>query len=205
MTSSKQLTGPHLKSYQSQLTCPFHNRGTGAVILAGFINAITLSKTPLPKHRILFFGAGSAGVGVASQLKEHFIRAGGMSEEAARDAFWLVDSKGLVTFDRGDKLPQHKTLFARRDNEGKQYKSLKEVIEYVRPTALIGLSSQGGAFGEENVKVMAEMNERPIVFPLSNPATVCWWGGGLRKGPAELLIWLLLFDFRTLSAPLSKP
>ncbi|KAJ3051921.1 hypothetical protein HK097_007070 [Rhizophlyctis rosea] len=161
-----------LERYRNQyLTFNDDIQGTGAVILAGFINAINLSRTPLPNHRVLFFGAGSAGVGVASQLKEHFIRAGGMSEDAARDAFWLVDSKGLVTFDRGDKLPQHKTLFARRDNEGKQYKSLKEVLEYVRPTALIGLSSQGGAFGEEAVRAMKEFNERPIVFPLSNPAT----------------------------------
>ncbi|KAJ3277844.1 hypothetical protein HK104_002915 [Borealophlyctis nickersoniae] len=146
-------------------------QGTGAVILSGFINAINLSNIPIQKHKVLFFGAGSAGVGVASQLKEHFIRSGGMSEQDARDAFWLVDSKGLVTFDRGDKLPQHKTLFARSDNGGKQFKSLMDVIRYVKPTALIGLSSQGGAFTQDTIAMMAELNERPIVFPLSNPAT----------------------------------
>ncbi|KAJ3179974.1 hypothetical protein HDU85_004258 [Gaertneriomyces sp. JEL0708] len=146
-------------------------QGTGAVILSGFINALTMSGVPLQEHRILFFGAGSAGVGVASQLEEHFIKAGGMSESAARDVFYLVDSKGLVTFDRGDKLPQHKTLFARRDNDGKQLKTLMDVIEYVKPTALIGLASQGGAFTPEVLQRMGELNERPIIFPLSNPLT----------------------------------
>ncbi|KAJ3042639.1 hypothetical protein HDV00_006918 [Rhizophlyctis rosea] len=161
-----------LDRYRNQyLTFNDDIQGTGAVILAGFINAIKLSGTPIDQHRILFFGAGSAGVGVASQLKEHFIRAGGMSDEAAKDAFWLVDSKGLVTFDRGDKLPHHKTLFARSDNNGQQYKTLEDVINYVKPTALIGLSSQGGAFGQKEVELMAELNKRPIVFPLSNPST----------------------------------
>ncbi|KNC99727.1 uncharacterized protein SPPG_05108 [Spizellomyces punctatus DAOM BR117] len=161
-----------LDRYRNEYLC-FNDdiQGTGAVILSGFINALTMSGVPLNKHRILFFGAGSAGVGVASQLKDHFIKSGGMSPEAARDVFWLVDSKGLVTFDRGDKLPQHKTLFARSDNGGKQFKTLADVINYVQPTALIGLASQGGAFTPDIIELMASMNDRPIIFPLSNPLT----------------------------------
>ncbi|KAI9095466.1 malic enzyme [Phlyctochytrium arcticum] len=146
-------------------------QGTGAVILSGFINAIRLSEIPIQEHRVLFFGAGSAGVGVASSLQSHFVRAGNMSEEAARDKFWLVDSKGLVTFDRGDKLADHKTLFARSDNQGQQFRTLEEVIEYVRPTALIGLASQHGSFTKNIIERMATLNQRPIIFPLSNPLT----------------------------------
>ncbi|KAI9227890.1 MAG: hypothetical protein DHS80DRAFT_31331 [Piptocephalis tieghemiana] len=145
-------------------------QGTGAVILSGFVNAINLIGRPIPDHRVLFFGAGSAGVGVAKQLLEHFCRAGGLSEEEARDRFWLVDSKGLITHDRGDTLAEHKKYFVRTDNNGQQYRTLDEVIEYVKPTALIGLSSQPGTFTPAILERMAQINERPIVFPLSNPA-----------------------------------
>ncbi|KAK9681166.1 hypothetical protein K7432_015726 [Basidiobolus ranarum] len=146
-------------------------QGTGAVILSGFINAVREVGIPAKQHKLLFFGAGSAGVGVAKQIMDYFVLEHGMTEEEAKKLFWLNDSKGLVTHDRGDKLAQHKVYFAREDNEGQQYKSLKETIEHVRPTALIGLSSQGGVFDEEVLKLLSEINERPIVFPLSNPAT----------------------------------
>lgn len=145
-------------------------QGTGAVILAGFINAIRLSGVPSPEHRILFFGAGSAGVGVAKQLMDFFIREGGLTEEEARGKVYLVDSKGLVTADRSDKLAEHKLFFARKDNNGKQYGTLMECLEYVKPTALVGLSSQARVFTQEILRKMKDMNKRPIVFPLSNPA-----------------------------------
>ncbi|KAI8918287.1 malic enzyme [Powellomyces hirtus] len=160
-----------LERYRHDYLC-FNDdiQGTGAVVLAGFINAVRLSGTPLHKHKIVFFGAGSAGVGVASQLMEHLIKAG-IDPQTARDMFWLVDSKGLVTFDRGDKLASHKTAFARSDNNGKQFKTLEDVIDYVQPTSLIGLAGQGGAFKPETLKKMADLNKLPIIFPLSNPLT----------------------------------
>ncbi|KAJ3287968.1 hypothetical protein HDU79_005192 [Rhizoclosmatium sp. JEL0117] len=146
-------------------------QGTGAVILSGFINALRLSKIPLKDHRILFVGAGSAGVGVASQLKDHFIRAGGLSDAEAKALFWLMDSKGVVTTDRSDaaRYPQHKTLFMRDDMNGTQIGSLVEAIDTIKPTALIGLSAVGGAFTEDVLQRMAHINAKPIVFPLSNP------------------------------------
>ncbi|ORX94163.1 hypothetical protein K493DRAFT_337930 [Basidiobolus meristosporus CBS 931.73] len=146
-------------------------QGTGAVILSGFINAVREVGIPAKQHKLLFFGAGSAGVGVAKQIMDYFVLEHGMTEDEAKRLFWLNDSKGLVTLDRGDKLAQHKVYFARDDNEGKQFKDLKETIKHVRPTALIGLSSQGGVFTPEILELLAEINERPIVFPLSNPAT----------------------------------
>jgi malate dehydrogenase (oxaloacetate-decarboxylating)(NADP+) len=66
-------------------------------------------------------------------------------------------------------LAKHKIFFARDDNDGYQFKTLEEVIEYVKPTALIGLSSTGGVFNERIIRRMAELNENPIIFPLSNP------------------------------------
>ncbi|CAG8628561.1 7157_t:CDS:2, partial [Funneliformis caledonium] len=146
-------------------------QGTGAVILSGFINAVKLVENEIhpTEHRLLFFGAGSAGVGVAKQLIEFFKVEHGMSEENAKKLVWLVDTKGLVTLDRGDKLARHKVFFARDDNDGCQFKKLEEVIEYVKPTALIGLSSTGGVFNKNIIRRMAELNKNPIIFPLSNP------------------------------------
>jgi len=145
-------------------------QGTGAVIMGGIIGAVKQSGVDPKDHRAVFLGAGSAGVGVAQQIVEYFVREG-MTEEDAKKCFWLVDSKGLVTSDRGDKLADHKVYFAREDNDGKQYKSLEEVVDYVKPTILMGLSTIGGAFTTEILQKMGTMNNRPIIFPLSNPVS----------------------------------
>ncbi|RHZ44942.1 hypothetical protein Glove_707g62 [Diversispora epigaea] len=161
-----------LAKYRNNIFC-FNDdiQGTGAVVLSGFINAVNLVKKEIPPthHRLLFFGAGSAGVGVAKQLLEFFTIEHGMSEKDAKKLVWFVDTKGLITLDRGDKLAKHKVYFARSDNNGKQYKSLLEVIDYVKPTALIGLSTTGGVFNDDVLRRMSELNKRPIIFPLSNP------------------------------------
>ncbi|KAK6423265.1 hypothetical protein LTR95_016558 [Oleoguttula sp. CCFEE 5521] len=161
---------PSLERYQNTYTM-FNDdiQGTGAVILAGFINAVKQSGTPAKDQRAVFLGAGSAGVGVAKQIVQFFINEG-LTEDQARRCFWLVDSQGLVAHDRG-KLADHKLYFARDDNEGKQYKSLEEVVDYVKPTILMGLSTIGGAFTPQILEKMAAMNERPVVFPLSNPSS----------------------------------
>ncbi|KAG8848100.1 hypothetical protein FRB96_001287 [Tulasnella sp. 330] len=150
-------------------------QGTGAVVLGGFINAAKLSSAasgkPLSQHRILFFGAGSAGVGVAQQLMS-FFKLQGLTEDQARECIWTVDSQGLITADRKN-LPEHKKFFARKDHTGPPVKDLEEIINLVKPTALLGLSTQHGAFTEQIVKAMAAINPRPIIFPLSNPLTMC--------------------------------
>lgn len=137
---------------------------------------MNLSGVPIEEQRLVFMGAGSAGVGVAKQLVEYYTRRG-LSEQAAKDKFWLVDTKGLVTKDRGDRLADHKVYFARTDNGGHQFKTLEEVIEYVKPTALIGLTATFGVFTEGVVRALKAsvdaggMGRRPILFPLSNPLT----------------------------------
>jgi len=162
---------PALERYQHTYTM-FNDdiQGTGAVILGGFINAVKQSGVAAADQRAVFLGAGSAGVGVAKQLVEFFMNEG-LTEEQAKRCFWLVDSRGLVTNDRGDELADHKVYFARNDNDGKQYKSLDDVVEYVKPTILMGLSTIGGAFTPKILTRMAELNDRPVVFPLSNPSS----------------------------------
>lgn len=161
---------PALERYQNKYTC-FNDdiQGTGAVVLAGIINAVKKSGVPVKEHRAVFMGAGSAGVGVAKQIVEYFTREG-LTEDQARQCFWFVDTKGLVTKDRGDKLAEHKVYFARNDNEGKQYKTLAEVVDHVKPTILMGLSTMGGIFSPDLLTKMAQWNEHPIIFPLSNPS-----------------------------------
>ncbi|PTU18600.1 hypothetical protein P175DRAFT_0318374 [Aspergillus ochraceoroseus IBT 24754] len=162
---------PALERYRDVYTC-FNDdiQGTGAVILGGVINAVKRSGLPCKDHRAVFLGAGSAGVGVAKQIVAFFMREG-MTEEEARSCFYLVDSKGLVTADRGDKLADHKVYFARTDNEAQQFKTLEEVIDHVKPTMLMGLSTLGGVFTPEILRKMADWNTHPIVFPLSNPSS----------------------------------
>ncbi|KAF2670761.1 hypothetical protein BT63DRAFT_432140 [Microthyrium microscopicum] len=160
-----------LERYQKTYTM-FNDdvQGTGAVIVGGFINAVKASGVAAKDHKAVFLGAGSAGVGVAKQLVQYFIKEG-LTEEEAKKKFYLVDSKGLVTLDRGDKLADHKTYFARDDNSGKQIKDLADVIDYVKPTILMGLSTIGGAFTPEILQTMAKNNDKPVVFPLSNPSS----------------------------------
>ncbi|KAH7390580.1 hypothetical protein BKA66DRAFT_510654 [Pyrenochaeta sp. MPI-SDFR-AT-0127] len=162
---------PAIERYQNTYTM-FNDdvQGTGAVIVGGFINAVKASGVPVKDHKAIFLGAGSAGVGVAKQIVEFFIKEG-LTEEEARRKFWFVDSNGLVTNDRGDKLADHKVYFARDDNNGRQYQSLARLIDYVQPTILMGLSTIGGAFNKDILQKMAKLNDRPIIFPLSNPSS----------------------------------
>ncbi|ETW77910.1 hypothetical protein HETIRDRAFT_420722 [Heterobasidion irregulare TC 32-1] len=146
-------------------------QGTGAVVLSGFFNAAKLSSAasgrPLSDHRILFLGAGSAGVGVAMQLMS-FFKLQGLTEAEARNRIYLVDSQGLI-FDARGPMAEHKKYFSRADYSGPPMTNLTDIIDHVRPTALVGLSTIKGAFTQEAVEMMATLNERPIIFPLSNP------------------------------------
>ncbi|KAJ1837472.1 hypothetical protein LPJ70_005843, partial [Coemansia sp. RSA 2708] len=148
-------------------------QGTGCVILGGFISAVEQAGIPPRDQRILFVGAGSAGVGVAKQLVDYFVIEHRIPEEQAKAMFWFVDSRGMITANRGDKLAQHKVYFARHDNGDTQCASIDEALEYVKPTALIGLSTIYKAFNERILTRMNELNTdaRPIIFPLSNPMT----------------------------------
>lgn len=145
-------------------------QGTGAVIMGGIIGAVKQSGIAPRDHRAVFLGSGSAGVGVAKQIVDYFVHEG-LTEDEAKNCFWLVDSKGLVTSDRGDTLAEHKIYFSRNDNKGQQFKTLEQVMDHVKPTIIMGLSTIGGAFTPELLQKMGQWNDHPIIFPLSNPSS----------------------------------
>eukprot|EP01108_Squamamoeba_japonica_P006662 TRINITY_DN5439_c0_g1_i3.p2 TRINITY_DN5439_c0_g1~~TRINITY_DN5439_c0_g1_i3.p2 ORF type:complete len:397 (-),score=242.52 TRINITY_DN5439_c0_g1_i3:29-1219(-) len=148
-------------------------QGTGAVVAAGLVNAWRAAGVDANDQRFVFLGAGSAGVGVANQIVDILVERGA-EREAAYKQFYFVDSRGLVAHGRGDKLADHKLNFARSDVSAEQLaqlKTLHDVVEFAKPTALLGLSGQGGAFDEALLRKMGELNERPIIFALSNPTS----------------------------------
>ncbi|MGW0206662.1 NAD-dependent malic enzyme [Streptomyces sp. NPDC003233] len=164
-------------------------QGTGAVNLAAVLSGARASGMPLPEHRVVVFGAGTAGMGIADQLRDAMV-AEGLSSQQATARFWAVDRYGLVTRDQ-EGLRDFQAPYARsadevadwqRDEEVGGY-SLEEVVRRVRPTVLIGTSGQGGAFTESIVRQMAEHTERPIVLPMSNPTRLA------EAVPSELLDW----------------
>ncbi len=154
-----------LKKYRSS-ACLFDDdiQGTGAVALAGIYSALRITGQPLRDQKILFLGAGEAGIGIAdlivAALCDH-----GLSEQEARRRCWFVDSQGLVVKSRTD-LAEHKLPYA---HEGEYIESLLESVKTLKPTALIGVSGKTGMFDSHVLHAMAEHNERPIIFALSNP------------------------------------
>ena len=148
-------------------------QGTGAVVCAGFLNGVRAQGTPAASARVIFYGAGSSAVGVAETIAAAVAAddpTGKTTIEQARGAIFMVDSKGLITTTRGDELPSHKVAFARTDGTP-DMKDLVEIVKFVKPHALVGLSGQGGAFTEPVLRELAKHQERPLVFPLSNPTS----------------------------------
>ena len=156
-----------LAEYRDKV-CAFNDdiQGTAAVVLAGLYAASKLTKKPLSEQRYVFFGAGAAATGIADLLVEG-MREFGLSEKAARRCCWFVDSKGLVVNGRHD-LAEHKVRYA---HHHPFLTDRLSIIETVRPTAIIGASGQPGVFGESVLKRMGELNQRPIIFALSNPTS----------------------------------
>ena len=141
-------------------------QGTAAVTLAGLLSALRVTGGRLDEQTLLFLGAGEAGIGIAELAVSAMVEEGA-SLEAARGRCWFVDSRGLVVRGRGD-LAAHKVPFA---HVHPQLAGLAEAVTALHPTALVGVSGQGGAFTREVVAAMASLNERPVVFALSNPTS----------------------------------
>lgn len=164
-------------------------QGVGAVTLAAAISATRICGTLFGKQRVVVFGAGMAGIGVADQLRDAMIREGSSKEEAI-GRIWCVDIQGLLTDDMGARLDARQAMYARPAAEVRGWKrggdsgvGLAEVVRRVRPTVLIGASRVAGAFTESIVRDMAAHTERPIIFPLSNPESVA------EATPSELIEW----------------
>ncbi|MEN6552421.1 MAG: NAD-dependent malic enzyme [Methanobacterium sp.] len=164
----------NLDQYQDKI-CTFNDdiQGTGAVAMAAILNASKLTHTRLSDHRVVIFGAGTAGCGIADRICEWMIKEG-LSSQEARSRFWLMDSQGLITNDR-ENLDYFKASYARPKEESQngdkksKITSLLDVICNVNPTILIGTSAVNSAFDIEVIKAMASGVEYPIIFPLSNP------------------------------------
>lgn len=145
-------------------------QGTGIVTLAGVLGALNISKVDYTNQTFLVYGGGTAGMGITNILKDELIKQG-VSEEKAKQHFYIMDKQGLL-FDDMDDLTEAQQVFAKNRNEFSNtvnWKNLKEVIENIKPTVLIGTSTQTGAFTEDAVKEMLKHTERPMIFPLSNP------------------------------------
>ena len=145
-------------------------QGTGAVVLAGLINGIRQQGTEYKDARICFFGAGSSALGVAAMIAELLVREGQLDESTAMSKIYMIDSKGVITNHRGDKLSTQKARFAQGES-CPNMKELKDIVDFVRPHALFGLSGNGPSFPQEVISTMCKHVDRPMVFPLSNPTS----------------------------------
>ncbi len=141
-------------------------QGTAAVALAGIFTALRVTGGKLTDQRILFLGAGEAATGIADLVVSAMV-AQGLPEAEARRRNWLVDSHGLVVKSRTD-LVEHKLPYA---HEHTRVSDFISAIRALKPTAIIGVAAVGGTFTHEVLETMAEINERPIIFALSNPTS----------------------------------
>ncbi len=160
-----------LEKYQNRITT-FNDdvQGTGIVALAGILGALEISKEKFTDQRVMIFGAGTAGVGIATQIFEEF-KQQGLSEAEARAHIYLIDKQGLL-FEDTEGLTDGQKRFVRQRDEFENADSLKDLynsVKTIHPSVLIGTSTTPGMFNEQVVKEMASAVKRPIIFPLSNP------------------------------------
>ncbi|MDP3560787.1 MAG: NAD-dependent malic enzyme [Legionellaceae bacterium] len=168
-----------LDKYENEL-CTFNDdvQGTGVVTLAALLAASKVTNLELTKHRIVVFGAGTAGTGISDQIVDAMIRMG-LTKQEAYDRFWLVDRQGLLVDDDAT-LTEAQQPYARKKSDFTKWstqnaieRSLSATVAEIKPTILIGCSAQTGRFTQEIIQSMAMHCERPIIFPLSNPNDKC--------------------------------
>jgi malate dehydrogenase (oxaloacetate-decarboxylating) len=162
-------------------------QGTGAITLAAALSAVKVTGVPMAEQKLLVFGAGTAGVGIADQLHDAMVRAGATEEQATAQV-WLVDKQGLLTSDMPG-LRDYQQPYARNPEEVKGWAadggaiSLLDAVRHVHPTILLGTSTAHGAFTREVIEAMSAGAERPVVFPISNPTS------RIEAMPADVIAW----------------
>ena len=181
-----------LARYRNEL-CTFNDdiQGTAAVAAATLISAINVTGVPLEQQKIVVVGFGGAGLGITNLLAQ-FIEDRGVSPEQARSCFYAVDRYGLITENTKDVHPEQ-LPYARKQQEVQGWRAasaatngeitLLDVVRNAKPTVLIGVSGQPGAFTEAAVREMAKHAARPVIFPLSNPTSRS------EATPKDLLNW----------------
>lgn len=186
---AQQNAYPLLLRYRDQL-CTFNDdiQGTAAVAVSAIIAAVKASNSQLQDQRIAVLGAGSAGCGISEQLVKAMMHAG-LSEQEARNRFFMVDRQGLLHQGMNGLLSFQKNLLQPLETinswqvKDPQYISLLEVIENAKPTILLGVSGQPNQFTKQVVESMLEYTQRPIIFPMSNPTSRC------EGNPSDILNW----------------
>ncbi len=154
-----------LERYRNKACCYNDDiQGTAAITVAGLVNAMKIKKEKFKDQKILFLGAGSAGIGIANLIVSVMVQEG-LSEQQARSQIALFDVHGFIESKRKDLFDFQKP-YAHPMPSTKEF---AKAIEIFKPTAIIGVSTIGGAFTKEVVEAMAKINQRPIVFALSNP------------------------------------
>ncbi|WP_339067545.1 malolactic enzyme [Fusobacterium animalis] len=145
-------------------------QGTGIITLAGILGALKISGEKLTDQKYMCFGAGTAGAGIADRVYQEMLQQG-LSENEARSRFYLVDKQGLLFDDMDDLTPEQKPFARKREefSNANELTNLEEAVKAVKPTILVGTSTQPNTFTETIVKEMASYTARPIIFPLSNP------------------------------------
>jgi malate dehydrogenase (oxaloacetate-decarboxylating) len=162
-------------------------QGTGAITLAATLSAIKVTGVPMRAQKLVVFGAGTAGVGIADQIRDAMIRDGASPEQATAQV-WLVDKQGLLTSDMPE-LRDYQRPYARNPAEvagwgaGAGPASLLETVRHAAPTILLGTSTAHGAFTREVIEAMSAGVDRPIVFPISNPTS------RIEAMPADVIAW----------------
>ena len=162
-------------------------QGTGAITLAATLSAVKVTGVPMREQKLLVFGAGTAGVGIADQLHDAMVRDGATKEQATAQV-WLVDKQGLLTSDMTG-LRDYQQPYARNPEEVTGWAgsggtiSLLDAVRQVSPTILLGTSTARGAFTQEVIETMSAGVERPIVFPISNPTS------RIEAMPGDVIAW----------------
>lgn len=178
-----------LKRYRDQI-CTFNDdvQGTAAVVGAAALAAVRAKDERMRDQRVLIFGAGTAGVGIADLMVDLMV-AEGLDREECRSRFWCLSSQGLITSATG-RIRDFQQPYARSADEVSGWDlpnphriSLLDVVRHVAPTILIGTSGQGGAFTRQVITEMASHVDRPVIMPLSNPTILA------EADPADLLAW----------------
>jgi malate dehydrogenase (oxaloacetate-decarboxylating)(NADP+) len=155
----------YLARYPDKVCC-FNDdiQGTGSVTVAGLETAMRITDESLKDQRVLFLGAGSAGIGIADMIRSA-MKLEGLSEEQARSRIWLFDVNGLIENTRNDLIPEQEVYVHKHTPT----RDLVAVVDSIKPSILIGVSTIGKAFTRAVVETMSRVSKRPIIFALSNP------------------------------------
>ena len=159
-------------------------QGTGIVTLGGIFGAMDIAGEKLVDQVYLCYGGGTAGAGIASRVLREMVSQG-LSEEEAYERFFMVDKQGLLFDDMDDLTPEQKPFAKNRANfpNADKLTNLLEVVKTVKPTILVGTSTQPNTFTKEVVEAMCQNTERPCIFPLSNPTKLA------EASAEDLIVW----------------